>query len=386
MDPNQDGTGNAPGRRAARARAAALLGLLGCLAAAGLAWGCVKALGDGADLLRRAEEVALFVRGENPYADPDMTYPPSAPPVFTALIAPVPASALRGAWLVLNLLALAALVWAVARLAGRAWPSWLVAAFGLALAASKPVRGGIGLGQFHLIPTALVAGSLLAMGARRQVAAGLMLGIALIKPTMALPFLAIPAARGRWRTLATASAVQGVLLAGTSAWLGIGPMTLTRQWLRLARGQMSAGAIDLPTLLSRAWPAAAGAGPAMTAAILVATLVAAVAWRSRSDLALAAACGAAAVTFSYHRFYDLVLLAFPLAYLFEVARRRGGAWIGLAAVFAALLFIPEQPFERAGIGGFYEAAFAPLVYVALAVTMCCVAMDRDGAVASRRNP
>ena len=129
-----------------------LLAVLGLLAAAGLAWGGWHALAKSDDLMRRAEEVALFVDRANPYADPDMSYPPSALPIFAAGIAPIPPEALRPVWLVWNLAALAVLCGTIVRLWGRSWPGWLVAAFCLTVAASKPVRGGIGLGQFHLIP------------------------------------------------------------------------------------------------------------------------------------------------------------------------------------------------------------------------------------------
>jgi len=330
---------------------------------------------DGADLLRRAEEVDLFVRGVDPYTDPDMTYPPTAPPVFVPLVAPFHGRTLNGVWLGLNLAALAALGVGLVRLAGDRWPSWLGLAFGLALAASKPVRGGIGLGQFHLIPTALVAWSLLAARARREVAAGLMLGVALVKPTMALPFLGLLAARRKWRALGVAAGLQAALLAGTSAWLGIAPGRLVREWLGLARIQLTAGAIDLPTLLHRAWPGS-GAGSAVSLVVLGATFAAAVAWRRKSDLALAGLCGAAAAVFTYHRFYDLVLLAFPLAFLVDVARRERGAWVAVAAGFAALLIAPEQPFARVGLGRAYEGVFVALAYTFLGLGLALAARSR----------
>ena len=260
---------------------------LSLLSVAGLSWGARKAMTDSADLLRRAEEVDLFRRGIDPYTDPDMTYPPSAPPVFLPLVAPLRGQELKAAWLGLNLAALVALGVGLVRLADDRWPAWLGVAFGLVLAASKPARGGIGLGQFHLIPTALVAWSLVAARARREVAAGLMMGVALVKPTMALPFLGLLAAWGRWRALGVAAGLQAALIAATSAWLGIAPIRLVGEWLRLAKLQMVAGAIDLPTLLLQAWPGARGAGSAVSLVVLAASFAAAFAWREKSDLALA---------------------------------------------------------------------------------------------------
>ena len=370
--------GSALSRPAPPASLIALLAILSLLALAGLSWGARKAMTDSADLLRRAEEVELFLRGVDPYSDPDMTYPPSAPPVFVPLVAPFHGPALKGVWLGLNLAALLALGVGLPRLTGDRWPTWLVVAFGLALAASKPVRGGIGLGQFHLIPTALVAWALLAARARREALAGLMLGLALAKPTMALPFLGLLATRGRWRAVAVALGLQAALLAGTSAWLGVGPGTLVREWIRLAGIQMGAGAIDLPTLFHRAWPEAGGAGSAISLAILAATFAATVAMRRQSDLALAGVCGAAAAVFSYHRFYDLVLLAFPMAHLVDAARRQQGPWWLVAGGFAALLIVPEQPFEWVGLGRPYEWAFLVLVYILLGLDLALVARSRPG--------
>ncbi len=367
MGRGPDGTGNANRdlglRRLRRVATACLLLGLTVLAGGGLVWGVVKALDDSADLLRRAEEVDLFVRGVDPYLDPDMTYPPSAPPVFSALIAPLPRAALRGSWLVLNLLSLAGLIWALVRFAGGFWPVWIALAFGLALTASKPVRGGMGLGQFHLIPTLLVVLALLALRTGRQVAAGVLLGIALIKPTMGLPFLAIPLARRRWRTLVVASGVQLALLMGTSAWLGIGPTRLVREWLALARGQLAAGALDLPSLLVRQWPSASVAGSWLSLVVLAGCGTVVYWRRKRSDVELAGICASAAVAFAYHRPYDLVLLAFPLAWFCEEARGDGmGLTTVSAFALAATLILPEQPLERFGLGRTYEAAFAPFIY------------------------
>ena len=334
---------------------------------------------DSADLLRRAEEVALFRRRIDPYTDPDMTYPPTAPPIFTVLVAPFRGWALKAFWLGLNLAALAALCGGIVRLGAGGWPGWLRAAFCLAVAASKPARGGIGLGQFHLIPTAL---AVLAIGTRSEVAAGLMMGIALVKPTIALPFLALLAARRRWRALAVALGLQAVLLAGDSAWLSIGPLRLIREWLALARLQVPAGSIDLPTLAHRAWPGVPALGAAIPLVVLTLACAGTVAWRHRSDLALAGVSGAAAAIFTYHRFYDLVLLVPALAFLIDVAHRDRGplavaAGVG-AAVFAAVLIVPEQPFEWVGLGRVYETAFVGLTYLLLGLALGLVASRRPG--------
>src|SRR5262249_38113943 len=140
---------------------------------------------------------------------------------------------------------------AVVRLWGEAWPFWLRAAVCLTIVASKPVRGGIALGQFHLIPTALMLLAVLALRSRREVVAGLLVGIALAKPTMSLPFLRVLLARRHGRALATAFGFQAAALAGAAGWLAIGPGRLMREWIETAKGQLAEGLIDLPSLAQK---------------------------------------------------------------------------------------------------------------------------------------
>ena len=65
-----------------------------CWASITVAYGIRTALASSADLERRAEEVALFRHQQDPYQDPDMTYPPTALPIFTALV-PLESSRVR---------------------------------------------------------------------------------------------------------------------------------------------------------------------------------------------------------------------------------------------------------------------------------------------------
>lgn len=349
------------------------------LALRGLAWGWSKGLVDGADLVLRTREVDRFVRGLDPYALPDMTYPPTAPPVFTPLIAPFDAGAVKAVWVAFNLLALAILCAIILRAWGRHWPSWLQVAFCLAVAASKPVRGGMALGQFHLIPTALVLLAIVASERGRQVVAGALMGLALTKPTISLPFLILLAARGRWRAIATALGFQGALMVGVSAWLGIGPDALMREWLARARTQMEAGVIDT-TLAVRAWPEWPWIGAALSVLILGAAAAATWSWRRKPMLGLASLSAAAAATFTYHRSYDLVLLIPVLALLVDGAAGASGrpaAWRWAAAAgFAALLIVPKSPAVLGRFAGSYDAPFVALTLAFLALSVADVAAMR----------
>lgn len=348
---------------------AVLLAVLCILALASLGWGIVKSSSDSADLLRRAEEVALFLDRTDPYRDPDLTYPPSALPVFTVLIAPFGNdAALRLAWLGFNLLALAALCWSVLETWGRGWPRWLVIAVALALAASRPARAGIALGQFHLIPTALMMISLMFIQAKRPIAAGVLVGVASIKPTMTLPFLGFLLIRGQGRALASAAAVQIGLFAGTCIWLGASPERLIREWLQLAREQSGSGTIDIPTAVLAVWPEANGLALAAGAAALAVIL--ALMWRQREQSAARLACLSlyAACIFTYHRHYDLVLMLPALGYFVEDARAMAASptwrrWLPAVLFGAGMIATsPLRAWEPA-----FNAVFAVFAYGFLAL-------------------
>ncbi len=365
-----------------------LLILLGGLAAAGLAWGAAKALSDSADLERRAEEVELVLRRHDPYADPDMTYPPSAEPVFVALIAPIRGRWLRLGWLVLNGLALIGLIGAIWDSWGKAWPPWAKAAFALAAAATKPVRAGFGLGQFHLIPSACLAASIGLMERKRPIAAGLLVGIALTKPTMAAPFLFVLMAKRRWTTLGVALGLNLALTLAMSAWLGIGPAELLREWLDRAREQLSAGTIDVPSLASRAWPAMATRGSTLSLVVLAIAGAAIWALRKQSEAGLTSLSLAFAAIFTYHRPYDLVLLLPALASLFDgaLARKSPAAGLGVLA-FAGLLIAPNHPSVAGGLERVYDVALIGGAYLAMAALIVQVACERraDGPAETNRS-
>jgi hypothetical protein len=356
--------------------------VLGFLALGSLGWAGRNALVKSDDLLRRAEEVGRFTKRIDPYRNQDNTYPPTALPVFTALIAPFGRElALKAAWLFLNLGALGGTCGLLVHLWGRAWPRGLQVAFVFVVCASKPVRLGIGLGQFHLLPFMLMLLAMAAIKTRRPALAGGFVGIALAKPTMALPFLAYLSARRQWVALMTAAGVQAACLAGASAWLGIGPQRLLREWLHWARLQQAAGLIDVPSLLQVIAPEAGALAMPLSAGILLGSALLMERVRSRPDLELFSLATLAAALFAYHRPYDLVLLV-P-AYLLVVddawrARAEDRVRRGLAVVYGTLLIMPEDPFARSGLGLAYDLVFVALAYVLVAVTFMRLRRDPRG--------
>ncbi len=364
---------------------------LGLLAMASLAWGGYHALTKSADLMRRVEEVALVVKGVDPYRDPDMTYPPTAPMVFVPLIAPFAAVpvVLRGLWMLGNLAALLGTCGGMVHRWGRDWSPALRWGFLGVVAASKPVRLAIGMGQFALIPMALVLLAFSEWGRKRPAVAGVLLGSALVKPTMVVPFLVVFALRGRWRTLAVAAIGQAVALLAVSAWLDVGPGMLIREWIVLAKGQQVAGLINVPSVLARlGWDVSGLAGTIALVVLALGTIVL-IAGREGTDLALLSFAGLLAAISTYHRPYDLVLMVPTLALLIERARASEDS--GKRSVFriatmmlAALLVAPAHPAVVAE--SHYEAIFIPAAYGLLGlVTVQLVRESRRNARGTNRD-
>ena len=354
-----------------------VLGLLATLAALSLAYGGVMAFRDGADLERRAVEAARFRARLDPYAVPDATYPPSALPFFAATVPPDRSPLLPASWLILNLGAVGAIGATVALPRRDRWPRWALWAFALVVAACKPTRAGIALGQFHLIPLAAILGCE-ALAATRPIRAGLLLALALVKPTMSLPYLFVLAAKRRWMTLSVALSAQAMLAAFACAWLSAGPSRLLREWLDNARSQLALGTIDVPSLIGRADPSLIRWGPLATVMILLGSGLLIGIWRRRSSMGLTALATFSAAVMTYHRHYDLVLLLPTLAYFADraiVGRSRLAGWS--AVVLGAALVVPSYGrFVGRFFESVYDVAFVVVAYAALAVLLREIASER----------
>jgi Glycosyltransferase family 87 len=341
----------------------AILVVSTALAALSLNRGARQALSNSADLMRRTEEVALFVHQADPYDDPDMTYPPSALIVFTPLVAPFSTTSVRAFWLGLNLASLLVLVGAIVSIWGRAWPPWVVYSFLMMTAGSSPVRLAIGMGQFALLPVALTVLSHWLVERRRQVLAGSLLGVALAKPTLSLPFLGVLVVRRYKLACLAAIGFQVVATIAASLWLRQTPVTLIQKWVSLARIQQGAGLIDVPSVARGFWPASTRISSAVSATLLAATLFVLFAFRRKAtrDLTLFALMMAA--VFTYHRPYDLVLLLPAAAALIDQAwHTRARGWTLAAIVVVSVLTLPSDPTILRIPPIVYEAGFIVISY------------------------
>jgi hypothetical protein len=333
------------------------------LAVLSLDRGARQALSKSDDLMRRFEEVALFVHQADPYDDPDMTYPPSALIVFTPLIAPFSTASVRVFWLALNLVSLSLLVGTAVPIWGRKWPPWLIYSFLTIAAASSPVRLAVGMGQFALLPVALIVLSLWLLDRRRQPLAGLLLGVALAKPTLALPFLGVLVVQRRSVACLVAIGFQILATLAASFWLGRSPVGLIREWLAKAKDQHGAGLIDVPSIAHGVWPTSMGISSAVSATLLTVTFLVLFAFRRKAprDLVLFALLMAA--VFTYHRPYDLVLLLPAAASLVDQAMHTlARGWVLASIVVVIVLVLPSDPTVLGIPPIVYETGFIAISY------------------------
>ncbi len=216
------------------------------------------------------------------------------------------------------------------------------------LIAFPPVFATLTHGQTSFLIAALLGGGLLLVRDRPWLA-GVLIGLATIKPQLGLLVPVALLATGSWRTIIAAGAAA-IALAGLAA-LAFGPQVWS-DWLAVTStaGQATEdGAIGFAKMVSLfAGLRLVGASGELAFAVqialtlAVAGAIAAAAWRKPFTPGLAALVLAGApLATPFVLDYDMVLMAFPLAYLFATARANGFLdWerIGIAAAFAAVAF------------------------------------------------
>ena len=282
------------------------------------------------------ESAALFLRGENPYrwflegrlydgVCVDATQAPST----IAFILPfglLPQYAAHVLWDVCNLGFTAMFLFAMWRLVFKEGESggsvrgfWVFAALFLC---GVSWRVGMECGQHTMFSLAFLAAALLAMVRRRHwLIVGMLLSAALFKYTVTVPLAFVFVIRRQWKALACAGLIHIVLTLALGIWTGTCPLTLVRQSIEVGvRLNPSGGDADLAGLATwlgavNAWPWAR-AGYIVFGLTILGYAIARLLGRHR-DIPLLADLSVLAILADlvfYHRCYDLVSLAFPLAF------------------------------------------------------------------------
>jgi hypothetical protein len=243
---------------------------------------------------------------------PEAVYPPAADLFLAFTIGALPSGAVHVAAVALNLSWLIVCV-AMLKRPQTGWshlPIELAPVFALTLLWS-PTRLAIVAGQFSLFVTACLLLALRRPG-RHQLVSGLWFALALIKPSMALPFLILPLVHGRWRTLAVAVGMHAVATGLAAARFGVAPWELLRQWTGVA-AYFAQGQFTLHEMV-----AAFRLSDTVTGYLIVtgfALFVAGWSFRNRradDDVLFDWLCFVSFL-WTYHGPYDLVILLVPIA-------------------------------------------------------------------------
>src|SRR5262249_11460208 len=147
---------------------------------------------------------------------------------------------------------------------------------------------------------------------RNEMAAGAWLAVALIKPSVALPFLILPLVRGRWQALAVAAGLHLAAACVQAVRFRFAPLGLLRQWARVA-AYCTQGQFTLQEVMSALRWADTPSGLALVAAFLGFALAWCVANRAAGDAPLVDLLCVVSVLWTYHGPYDFVILLVPLA-------------------------------------------------------------------------
>jgi hypothetical protein len=298
---------------------------------------------NAVDLQHRFDETRLWFDGQSAYAlkPESAVYPPAAYPLLWLAVGWGDFRVVRIGWAVLSLFGLAMLMLGMSRAAAplRVW-RWPLALLPIALVATQIC---LGLGQLTLMllprRTPLQQAVLIAL-----------LVVALIKPSIGLPFAALCLLHMSWRERVALVSAYVVLTLFAAQFQAVALLTLIGQWQRNTAaviGSNDFGYANLNWALTKdglaGWNAIASLG------VLGAYGVWAWLRRDLSLLPALAICALIARLWAYHSSYD-DLLVMPAVLALCLARPRRVAR-SLALAIALCGVVRVQPLGYAQFGG-----------------------------------
>ncbi len=252
-----------------------------------------------------------------PFPEPVAPSYPASGLVMLWPLAALPWPLARVAWAVANLLFGAILCLTLWRLylPRRSWPVLALAL--IVFFASTPFLNNLGNGQHAVFTLAFFVAALWAERQGNLILAPTFLAVSWFKYTLGMPLSLVFVARGRWAILLGAVGIHAVLTVFAAIWTATNPLDLLLGPLRVAQVATAPGHLNVLGLAARAGMTAKLL-PLAATAILAAVVILA-AWRSRAndELALLTLLSLFAYAVVYHLGYDLVVLVFPLFYVFS---------------------------------------------------------------------
>jgi hypothetical protein len=242
---------------------------------------------------------------------PEATYPPSADLLLSLSPGMLPEGSVHLAGMIVNLALL--VVWTTL-LCG--WGEQGYSLLGLAATAAivlawSPTQAAIFAGQFGILVSVCLFLAFRCLE-RHDYLAGAWLGLAMLKPSMALPFLIYPLVRGRWRPLLVAAFLHLTAILVQSIRFGVDPWTLMRQWMGVA-AYFTQGQFTLPEIISSLRLADTPGGYSIVGGFVLFTFAWCLANRSAKDATLIELLCFVSCLWTYHESYDFVILLVPLA-------------------------------------------------------------------------
>ncbi len=277
------------------------------------------------------------------------------PPVFAWLFTPftVPNPPIGFAvWTAVNLVALVALAWRLARFFPPGDRLWV----GLLFAASPAVWTTLYLGQPMILLAWVVTEAYIALRSGRDLRAGLWIAALVFKPQYAVLIGLLMLWKRRWKTVAGAGVGVAIVLLASILVAGLPALLAYPASLADYTGfRGSAGTLDLPELMIN-WRSlvlvlmpglGTRSGLALTLALSLATIVAvAVAWRGpwspddRSFPVRATVLLLATLLANYHSHqYGMLLLAAPVASLMAHGSLRPASRLTVLACIALVIVV-----------------------------------------------
>ncbi len=321
---------------------------------------------EASDLHLRYREVFFWFQGESVDWRWTAVYPPASMVMLWPLLGWGSWPLVRWIWLLTTAAALAWLGWFAGKEAGARGP-WEKTLIALIPLATYTVRAAMVNGQLglHLLPPLLGGVILLErspVGWKRDVTVAGLFVLALVKPTIAVPFVLILLfAKRPVRPVLLLSTGYAALTVLACRFQSDSMITLIAQWYRRANGVIVRKAGSATHINIHSWLDALGLqGLVLPASLLILALLAGLLWTyRRSDVWLR--LGLAAIVariWSMHHRYDDVLLLVPLIALFRIAsgwragtRKELGALLMTALLWMSLMvparFFMEGPRMRA---------------------------------------
>ncbi len=294
--------------------------------------------GSAPDHLRTLKIYGIPTQGPDPntrtdIGPPEATYPPTSALVLAFTIGPLRPQAVMVIWNVLNIALFCLIGQELIRLEhvhrAKLWSLLLLLSLGLLWPATTAF---FSRGQFSLIVLwcVLVAERI---GERRSWLSGILYAVALIKPSLGIPFLVAPLIRRRWKSLAWTAAIEVVLLAAAGWFLRASPIYLISEWLSVGRYFM-VGIYTVQEIINDMHLSASGWNTVIPLAVVAGSIF--LVYRSESNRTIAMLSVIAAI-WTYHYPYDFVVLICVMAFLFTPLDHPSQwdiwQWSGLVAMF-----------------------------------------------------